>query len=76
MNRSQKDNPNLHLGENTIESLKQAGSHGAEYVEFGMTFESFPSFVLKDVDVQLTKDGVPVLYHDCKMIFKALKGMH
>ena len=35
--------------ENTIASLKQAGAHGADYVEF---------------DVQLTKDLVPVVYHD------------
>ena len=35
--------------ENTIGSLKEAGEHGADYVEF---------------DVQLTKDLVPVVYHD------------
>uniref|UniRef100_T1J784 GP-PDE domain-containing protein n=1 Tax=Strigamia maritima TaxID=126957 RepID=T1J784_STRMM len=35
--------------ENTIASLKLAAEHGADYVEF---------------DVQLSKDFVPVLYHD------------
>ncbi|KAL0273690.1 UNVERIFIED_CONTAM: hypothetical protein PYX00_006312 [Menopon gallinae] len=35
--------------ENTIASLKEAASHGADFVEF---------------DVQLSKDMVPVIYHD------------
>lgn len=39
----------LQLGENTIESFVQAANLGASYVEF---------------DVQLTKDHVPVIYHD------------
>ncbi|CAG8538168.1 891_t:CDS:2, partial [Paraglomus occultum] len=39
----------LQLGENTVMSFVTAASLGAEYVEF---------------DVQLTKDHVPVLYHD------------
>ncbi|CAN6613069.1 glycerophosphocholine phosphodiesterase Gde1p [Trichomonascus vanleenenianus] len=39
----------LQLGENTIESFIQAANLGASYVEF---------------DVQLTKDYIPVLYHD------------
>lgn len=39
----------LQLGENTIESFIAAASLGASYVEF---------------DVQLTKDHVPVIYHD------------
>jgi glycerophosphodiester phosphodiesterase len=39
----------LQLGENTIESFIQAANLGASYVEF---------------DVQLTKDHVPVIYHD------------
>lgn len=39
----------LQLGENTLESFIQAANLGASYVEF---------------DVQLTKDHVPVLYHD------------
>lgn len=39
----------LQLGENTIESFVSAANLGAEYVEF---------------DVQLTKDHVPVVYHD------------
>lgn len=39
----------LQLGENTIESFIQASNLGANYVEF---------------DVQITKDSVPVIYHD------------
>lgn len=39
----------LQLGENTVESFIAAASLGASYVEF---------------DVQLTKDMVPVIYHD------------
>lgn len=39
----------LQLGENTIESFIAAANLGATYVEF---------------DVQLTKDHVPVIYHD------------
>lgn len=39
----------LQLGENTMESFISASSLGASYVEF---------------DVQLTKDHVPVIYHD------------
>ncbi|KAF2120467.1 Glycerophosphoryl diester phosphodiesterase family-domain-containing protein [Lophiotrema nucula] len=39
----------LQLGENTMQSFIAAANLGAEYVEF---------------DVQLTKDHVPVIYHD------------
>lgn len=39
----------LQLGENTVESFIQAANLGASYVEF---------------DVQLTKDKIPVIYHD------------
>ncbi|KAK5668503.1 Glycerophosphocholine phosphodiesterase [Batrachochytrium dendrobatidis] len=39
----------LQCGENTILSMVKAGEFGAEYVEF---------------DVQLTKDNVPVIYHN------------
>ncbi|KAJ3022091.1 Glycerophosphocholine phosphodiesterase [Thoreauomyces humboldtii] len=42
----------LQLGENTLLSFITAGALGAEYVEF---------------DVQLTKDLVPVLYHDFRV---------
>lgn len=38
-----------HIRENTIASLKEAANNGADLVEF---------------DVQLTKDLVPVIYHD------------
>lgn len=43
------ETPNLQIGENTLISFITAASLGAEYVEF---------------DVQLTKDHVPVIYHD------------
>jgi glycerophosphodiester phosphodiesterase len=42
-------NKSLQLGENTIQSFIAAANLGATYVEF---------------DVQLTKDHVPVIYHD------------
>ncbi|KAI8904579.1 Glycerophosphoryl diester phosphodiesterase family-domain-containing protein [Powellomyces hirtus] len=42
----------LQLGENTLLSFITAGALGAEYVEF---------------DVQLTRDLVPVLYHDFRV---------
>ncbi|RKO85796.1 hypothetical protein BDK51DRAFT_32147, partial [Blyttiomyces helicus] len=45
----EKGKGHLQLGENTLLSFTTAGALGAEYVEF---------------DVQLTKDLVPVLYHD------------
>ncbi|VVC36861.1 Hypothetical protein CINCED_3A012450 [Cinara cedri] len=38
-----------HIRENTIASLKEAANKGADFVEF---------------DVQLTKDLVPIIYHD------------
>ncbi|KAI8147206.1 Glycerophosphoryl diester phosphodiesterase family-domain-containing protein [Fennellomyces sp. T-0311] len=44
-----KRTSNLQVGENTVLSFITAASLGAEYVEF---------------DVQLTKDLVPVIYHD------------
>ena len=37
------------IRENTIASLKQAMEHGADFVEF---------------DIQLSKDMVPIIYHD------------
>lgn len=48
-NRKFSGTGNLQIGENTVLSLVTAASLGAEYVEF---------------DVQLTKDHVPVIYHD------------
>lgn len=45
------------IRENTIASLKRAAEHGADMVEF---------------DVQLSKDLVPVVYHDLK-VFVSLK---
>ncbi|KAK2870572.1 hypothetical protein FQN49_003085 [Arthroderma sp. PD_2] len=43
----------LQLGENTVQSFIAAANLGASYVEFGTKFH-----------VQLTKDHVPVIYHD------------
>ncbi|KAI2610668.1 glycerophosphodiester phosphodiesterase GDE1 [Hypoxylon fragiforme] len=43
------DSKSLQLGENTVSSFIAAANLGAHYVEF---------------DVQLTKDHVPVIYHD------------
>ncbi|XP_066295315.1 glycerophosphocholine phosphodiesterase GPCPD1-like isoform X1 [Branchiostoma lanceolatum] len=49
-----------HIRENTIASLMSAANHGAAYVEF---------------DVQLTKDKVPIVYHDYKAcISTKMKG--
>ncbi|KAG0242736.1 Glycerophosphocholine phosphodiesterase [Actinomortierella wolfii] len=48
--------PNLQVGENTLLSFVTASSLGAEYIEFGND--------LKTENVQMTKDMVPVLYHD------------
>lgn len=45
------------IRENTIASLKQAAAHGADMVEF---------------DVQLSKDLVPVIYHDFE-VYVSLK---
>jgi len=42
-------NSHAEVRENTIASLKEAASHGADFVEF---------------EVQLSKDLVPVIYHD------------
>ena len=41
-----------HMRENTIASLKYAHAHGADMVEF---------------DVQLSKDKIPVIYHDFEL---------
>ncbi|KAI8518403.1 Glycerophosphocholine phosphodiesterase gpcpd1 [Branchiostoma belcheri] len=49
-----------HIRENTIASLMSAANHGAAFVEF---------------DVQLTKDKVPIVYHDYKAcISTKMKG--
>ncbi|RDW66060.1 GDPD-domain-containing protein [Coleophoma cylindrospora] len=49
LGKNQTANKSLQLGENTIQSFIAAANLGANYVEF---------------DVQLTKDHVPVIYHD------------
>ncbi|KFY43651.1 hypothetical protein V495_03865 [Pseudogymnoascus sp. VKM F-4514 (FW-929)] len=49
LGKNQTANKSLQLGENTIQSFISAANLGANYVEF---------------DVQLTKDHVPVIYHD------------
>lgn len=49
LGKNTSSNKSLQLGENTIPSFIAAANLGANYVEF---------------DVQLTKDHVPVIYHD------------
>ena len=49
MGKNMAGRRSLQLGENTIESFVAAANLGASYVEF---------------DVQLTKDHIPVIYHD------------
>ncbi|KAJ1655948.1 Glycerophosphocholine phosphodiesterase [Dispira simplex] len=49
MNRDTTGGSHLQVGENTVLSFVTAANLGAEYVEF---------------DVQLTKDMIPVIYHD------------
>ncbi|KAG4305075.1 hypothetical protein PORY_001245 [Pneumocystis oryctolagi] len=49
LGKNQASKKNLQLGENTLESFIAAANLGASYVEF---------------DVQLTKDHIPVIYHD------------
>ncbi|KAI9640639.1 Glycerophosphocholine phosphodiesterase [Ciborinia camelliae] len=49
LGKNTSTNKSLQLGENTLQSFIAAANLGANYVEF---------------DVQLTKDHVPVIYHD------------
>lgn len=49
LGKNNTSNRSLQLGENTLQSFIAAANLGANYVEF---------------DVQLTKDHVPVIYHD------------
>ncbi len=49
MGKNMTSTKSLQLGENTVPSFIAAANLGAQYVEF---------------DVQLTKDHVPVIYHD------------
>ena len=49
LGKNSSSNRSLQLGENTVPSFIAAANLGANYVEF---------------DVQLTKDHVPVIYHD------------
>jgi len=49
LGKNMTSNRSLQLGENTLQSFIAAANLGANYVEF---------------DVQLTKDHVPVIYHD------------
>uniref|UniRef100_A0A8D8Y0W6 Glycerophosphocholine phosphodiesterase GPCPD1 n=1 Tax=Cacopsylla melanoneura TaxID=428564 RepID=A0A8D8Y0W6_9HEMI len=50
------DNERAHVRENTIASLRAAGEGGADLVEF---------------DVQLSKDLVPIIYHDFYVVLSA-----
>ena len=45
------------MRENTIASLKNAHAHGADMVEF---------------DIQLSKDKIPVIYHDFELCTTSL----
>ncbi|KAI9774276.1 MAG: Glycerophosphocholine phosphodiesterase [Geoglossum simile] len=55
----------LQLGENTIESFIAAANLGASYVEVSPLRGLNPIFTnFRQFDVQLTKDHVPVIYHD------------
>lgn len=62
----------LQYGENTLDSFKNAYSLGATHVEFGESLLSTHSSPQKYpctlnlfyIDIQLTKDKVPVVYHD------------
>lgn len=47
--------------ENTIASLKTAAQHGADFVEF---------------DVQLSKDRVPIVYHDYQVCISLKRKKH
>jgi len=49
LGKNMTSNKSLQLGENTVPSFIAAANLGAQYVEF---------------DVQLTKDHVPIIYHD------------
>lgn len=49
----------VHVGENTLQSLCAAADAGAEFVEF---------------DVQLTRDGHPVLHHDWGVRLPGMSG--
>jgi glycerophosphoryl diester phosphodiesterase len=60
-----------HINENTVLSFVAAASHGAEYVEFGRFyfsreygFNCAHSTLIIIKDVQLSKDDVPIIYHD------------
>ncbi|KAK3197467.1 hypothetical protein GRF29_216g334439 [Pseudopithomyces chartarum] len=49
MGQNNKNHENLQIGENTLQSFESATKLGADFIEF---------------DVQVTKDLVPVIYHD------------
>jgi len=49
MGKNENERKSLQLGENTLHSFIAAANLGASYVE---------------MDVQLTKDNIPVIYHD------------
>jgi glycerophosphoryl diester phosphodiesterase len=60
----------VNISENTVLSFVTANQRGAEYVELGLLV-SFVFFLVplplpfsRHVDVQLTKDKIPIIYHD------------
>ncbi|KNG83260.1 putative ankyrin repeat-containing protein, partial [Aspergillus nomiae NRRL 13137] len=54
----------LQIGENTIESFLSASKQGATFVEVRMIWLKCEANETNNYDVQLTRDLVPVIYHD------------
>ncbi|KAK7547255.1 Glycerophosphoryl diester phosphodiesterase family-domain-containing protein [Phyllosticta citricarpa] len=61
LGKNMADRKSLQLGENTLQSFIAAANLGASYVELLMLHLGIELIV---ADVQLTKDHVPVIYHD------------
>jgi len=64
----------LQVGENTVMSMVTAASLGAEYVEFGRSYNTlWARYLILGTDVQLTRDLIPVIYHDWEFTESGLK---